>query len=118
VDGLGRKRQSFTVRYAFPSAASSRNRRHATQIPLASSSSGAVLLPSVVFTFTIPFSTTHDPPTGRPLNVEYFTHDAAPTTHPSFVGFAISEKIFNVAHVDFDGARATVPRGTKEVRVR
>ena len=32
---------------------------------------------------------------------EYFTHDAAPTTHPPFVGFAISEKIFDFAHVKF-----------------
>ena len=66
MDGLGRKRQSFTVRYAFPSAASSRNRRHATQTALFSPS-WAVFSPSEVFTLTIPSSTAYDPPAICPL---------------------------------------------------
>jgi hypothetical protein len=43
---------------------------------------------------------------------ECFTDDAAPTAHPPFVGFAISEKIFDFAHVKFLCAAGTIVRST------
>ena len=56
-----------TKRYAFPSAAISRNRRQANQTPFASSS-GADFSPSAVLTLTCASSTAHNPPIARPSN--------------------------------------------------
>src|SRR6516165_9448704 len=55
------------IAYAFPSAASSRNRRPAAQIALVPFSCVA-FSPSAVFTFTVASSTAYDPRTTRPLN--------------------------------------------------